>query len=102
MDEGLSREEKRRLKKKERKKKQRQGLAVQKLQMIETNSDSELHNDEMQSVEVSSSVSNPITKTQEKQLIPKAICEQCKESKVKYFCKECSKYYCENVFFSQS
>ena len=102
MDEGLSREEKRRLKKKERKKKQRQGIAVQKIQRMETNHDSELQSDEMQFMEVSSSISNSMTKTQEKQLIPKAICEQCKESKVKYFCQDCSKYYCENVFFSQS
>lgn len=102
MDEGLSREEKRKLKKKERKKKQRQSVAAQKVQMIENTIDSEINNDDNESEEVKVNITNSTVKSKDKQLIPKAICEKCKQSKVKYFCQECNLYYCENVHFSCS
>ena len=94
MEESLSREEKRKRQKKDRKKRLRKEAALTQLEAAKTVVQKEHPSESEESEE------NRTQNAMESKSTPRfmtSICEQCKESKVRYYCQDCNRCYCEKV-----
>ena len=94
MEESLSREEKRKRQKKDRKKRLRKEAALTQLEAAKAVAQKE-HPSESEETE-----ENRTQNAMESKSTPRfmtSICEQCKESKVRYYCQDCNRCYCEKV-----
>ena len=94
MEENLSREEKRKRQKKDRKKRLRKEAALTQLEAAKEIVQNE-HPSESEETEESGTQNEMENKS-----VPRfmaSMCEQCKESKVRYYCQDCNRCYCEKV-----
>ena len=94
MEENLSREEKRKRQKKDRKKRLRKEAALTQLEAAKAVAQKE-HPSESEDMEEGKKQDEMENKSTPRFMA--SICEQCKESKVHYYCQDCNRCYCEKV-----
>ena len=94
MEDGISREEKRKRQKKERKKRLRKEMALTQLEATKT----EVHHAEGKDPEeTEEDCTLGEMESKKVSCVMSSVCELCKECKVRYFCQDCNRCYCEKV-----